>query len=506
MLLHHMFVRNAKKYEKRIAIHDRTLHRKITYGRALISSLILAEKFKRYEEGLIGVMLPTSAGCALTVIGALISGRTPVMINYSTSAAENCRYAQKKCAFKTIITSRALLKKIECHHVDGMVYLEDLQKKVTLFESVKTAIRAKLPADQILKRIPGTDEDGTAVILFTSGSEKEPKAVQLSHKNLWSNMEAVDQLFQFCPDDIVLSTLPYFHVFGFTIHLWLPIYKGVTFVTYANPLDYKTICTIVQEEKITFLVGTPTFMWGYLLKSKQGNFTSVRLALTGADKCPEALRQAFKEKHGLTLLEGYGSTETSPVIAVNTPHFNRPGSVGRILPNVRVRVEHYETGEECAVGEIGKILVKGPNVMKGYFDDFEQTALSIRHGWYDTGDMGYMDEEGYLWHIGRMRRFVKIGGEMVSLIRVENVLEEILPDGIQCCIVEIPDPIKGCKIVAAVTEKIDEKSTLKKLAEKLPPISMPKQFVVMPEFPKMGNGKIDFRTITEMVRDIVLAS
>ncbi len=506
MLLHHMFVRSAKRNEKRIAVNDRTLNRKITYGRALIASLILSEKFKRYEQGLLGIMLPTSAGCTLGVLGVLMSGRIPVMINYSTNASENCRYAQQKCAFRTIITSRALLAKINCPHIDGMVYLEDLQKEVTVFESIRAAVLAKLPTEHILKKIGDRDESETAVILFTSGSEKDPKAVQLTHANIWSNLEAIDHLFQFHSGDIILSTLPYFHVFGFTVHLWLPILKGLTFITYANPLDYKTVCTIAQEEKITFLVGTPTFMWGYLLKSKKGQFDSVRIALTGADKCPEALRQAFMERHGLTLLEGYGTTETSPVIAVNTPEFNRPGSVGRVIPRVQVRVENYETGEECPIGEIGKILVKGPNVMKGYFDDFEQTALRIRHGYYDTGDMGYIDEDGYLWHIGRLRRFVKIGGEMVSLIRVENVLEELLTGEAQCCVVEIPDSIKGCKIVAAVTEKVDEKSILRKMAETLPPIALPKQFVVIPEFPKMGNGKIDFRTITDMVRDMVSAN
>jgi acyl-[acyl-carrier-protein]-phospholipid O-acyltransferase/long-chain-fatty-acid--[acyl-carrier-protein] ligase len=168
---------------------------------------------------------------------------------------------------------------------------------------------------------------------------------------------------------------------------------------------------------------------------------------------------------------------------------------------VKLRVENYETGEECAVGEIGKILVKGDSIMKGYFDDFESTTLSIRHGWYDTGDMGYHDADGYLWHVGRLKRFMKIGGEMVSLIRVENVLEHLLPDDIACCVVEVPDSVRGAKIVVAVTQKIDEKVILKKMAEELPNIALPKNFVVFDELPKMGSGKIDFRRITDMVRD-----
>jgi acyl-[acyl-carrier-protein]-phospholipid O-acyltransferase/long-chain-fatty-acid--[acyl-carrier-protein] ligase len=168
-----------------------------------------------------------------------------------------------------------------------------------------------------------------------------------------------------------------------------------------------------------------------------------------------------------------------------------------------VRVENYETGETCAAGETGKILVKGASVMKGYFDDFEQTSLSIRHGWYDTGDMGYVDADGYVWHVGRLKRFLKIGGEMVSLIRVEDAIEKVIPADIECCVVEIPDALRGARIVAAVTRQIDEKAVMKQLAEYLPPIAMPYRFVVLPEMPKMGSGKIDFRAITELVRDIV---
>ena len=503
MLLHHMFVRIAKQNEKKLAIIDRTLDRRLTYDRALIASLILADKFRKYDPGFLGVMLPNSAGSVLAILGTLMSGRTPVMINYSTGAAQNCEFAQKKCAFRTIVTSRALLDKINCRKVDGMVFLEDLMESIGIFDKLKAALRAKLPVDRLLRKIPGGDENETAVILFTSGSEKDPKAVQLTHKNIMSNIEGVAQIFRFSHEDIFLCTLPYFHVFGLTVHLWLPLYFGTTLVTYANPLDFKVVCKIAREEKVTFLVGTPAFMWGYLNKSEQGDFASVRIALAGADKCPEALRQAYLEKHNIVLFEGYGTTETSPVISVNTPDFNRPGSVGRALPNVRVRMEHYETGEECGVGEIGKILVKGDNVMKGYFDDFEQTTLSIRHGWYDTGDMGYMDEDGYIWHVGRLRRFIKVGGEMISLIRVEDVLEKLLPPDVQCCVVEVPDPLRGAKIVAAVTNAVDEKNLLKQMAEHLPNIALPKQFVVLPELPKMGSGKIDFRKITDLVRDAV---
>jgi len=503
MLLHHQFVEIARKYGGKLAIIDRTLGRKITYSRALIGSLILAEKFRKYDEGFLGIMLPTSAGAVLSVLGALMSGRVPVMINYSTGAQQNAEYAQKKCDFRTIITAKALLEKIKCPEVPGMVFLEDIMKEVSLKEKLVAAVKSKLPVSLLLKSIHKGDEDDDIVVLFTSGSEKDPKAVELTHRNLVSNIESLTSLFGISHEDIFLANLPYFHIFGQTGNLWAPLYHGMTFVTYANPLDYKSICDIVREERCTLMVGTPSFFWGYLRKSEPGDFASIRIALSGADKCPDALRKDFETKHDKALLEAYGTTETSPGISANTPAENKPGSVGKPIPGVQVRIEHYETGEQCRPGEIGKILVKGDNVMKGYFDDFEETSLHIRRGWYDTGDMGYMDPDGFLWHVGRLRRFLKIGGEMVSLIKVEDVLEKFLPKDVLCCVVEIPDHLKGAKIVAAVTQQIDERAILTKMSDHLPNIALPKQFIVLEELPKMASGKIDFRTITDTVRDIV---
>jgi acyl-[acyl-carrier-protein]-phospholipid O-acyltransferase/long-chain-fatty-acid--[acyl-carrier-protein] ligase len=503
MLLHHQFVRTAKKFENKLAIADRTLNRRVTYKRALIGSLVLTKRFEQYPPGFLGIMIPNSAGSVLTILATLMSGRVPVMINYSTGAAANCEFAQKKCDFKTIVTSRALCEKIKCPHVDGMIYLEDIMESIGFFEKIKAAFRAGRPLETILNGIHGGNEDDTLLILFTSGSEKEPKGVQLTHRNIWSNYVSLKKAFGFTSDDIFLANLPYFHVFGQTANLWVPIAEGMTLVTYANPLDFKTICDIVREEKVTLMAGTPSFFWGYVRNSKPGDFKTARILLAGADKCPDALRKAFMEMHQKVLVEAYGTTETSPAITVNTPEFNRPGSVGRPIEGVQVRVEHYETGEPCAVGEIGKILVKGENVMKGYFDDFEQTSLSIRHGWYDTGDMGYLDADGYLWHVGRLKRFLKVGGEMVSLIRVEDVLEKLLPKDVECCVVEVPDALRGARIVAATTQPIDPQATLKQMSEQLPKIALPSRFVVIPEMPKTGSGKIDFRAITDRARDIV---
>ncbi len=323
MILHHQFVRIAKQYESKLAIVDRTLNRKVTYKRALIGSLLLSKKFERYPPGFLGIMLPNSAGSVLSILATLMSGRVPVMINYSTGAAANCEFAQKKCAFRTIITSKALCEKIGCRHVEGMVYLEDVMKSVNILDKIKAAFRAGRPVDRIIQGIHGGTEDDTLLILFTSGSEKEPKGVQLTHRNISQNYESLIKAFAFTSDDIFLANLPYFHVFGQTANLWVPFSVGMTIVTYANPLDFKTITDIIREEKCTLVTGTPTFFWGYLRASKPGDFVTTRILLSGADKCPDALRKAFMEKHQKVLLEAYGTTETSPAITVNTPEFNR---------------------------------------------------------------------------------------------------------------------------------------------------------------------------------------
>lgn len=502
MLLHHEFVRNAKKSPKKMAIRDRTTKRDVPYARALIGALILSKKFKKYSDTYLGIMVPTSAGCALATVAALMSGKVPVMINYSTGAESNARYAQEKCGFKTIIASKALLEKINCPVIEGMVLIEDLMKEVTTGDKLKAALRTKLPVGMLLNSIHGGQEDDTVAILFTSGSEKDPKAVQLTHRNIGSNIRDFSVHIGLKPDDILLANLVFFHVFGLTVNLWLGFVKGLTMVTYANPTDFQTISQIAREEKPTIMVGTPSFFWGYLQKSEPGDFSSVRLMVAGADKCPEALREGYRNKHKVTLLEGYGATETSPVVSTNTLEYNRPGSIGKVIPNAQVRIEHLETGEACKPGEVGKILVKGDLVMKGYLGDPGQTAESIVDGWYNTGDMGYLDEDGYLWHSGRFKRFVKIGGEMVSLVKVENVMEKHLPDGVSCCVVEIPDELKGATIVAAVTKEINKVAILRKMSMELPNIALPRQFYVIEEMPMMGTGKIDFRTVSELVNDL----
>ena len=503
MTLHESFVRVAKQHGDKIAIVDRATGQRVTYKAALLRTLILARKFEPCGPGFIGVMIPNSAGAILTVIAALMSGRVPVMINYSTGAAQNCQLAQRRLGFSAIVTSRRLLEKIKCPVVDGMIFIEDLAASISAVSKFAGALRAGQSADRICRSIHAAGGDDHAVILFTSGSERTPKVVPLTHGNFFANLEGLHGVLDFGPADIILGNLPYFHVFGINTGLWLPLVTGGTVVTVPSPLEYRAVCAAIREERMTMVIGTPAFLAGYLQKSEPGDFASVRLLITGADKCPESLRSGFWERHHAALLEGYGTTETSPVIAVNSPSHNRPGSVGRVLPNLEVRLEHWDTGEACPVGAIGKILVKGPSVMSGYFDDFEATSMRLHRGWYDTQDMGYMDADGYLWHVGRLARFLKVGGEMVSLPQVEDILQRALPPGVDGVVVEAPDAARGSRVVAVVTEGVDDREVLRQMAGDLARIALPKQFVVVPELPKMPSGKIDYRQLTETVRDLL---
>lgn len=504
MLLHQEFIRTAKKNGKKLAIIDRARETRLPFSRTLIASLMLTEKIKAYKkDGFIGIMVPNSAGSMLAILGTVMAGKVPVMINYSTGAANNCEYAQQKCGFKTILTSRALCEKIGCRLVPGMVFLEDIMERITTKDKLQAAVKSKMPTKVLLKMVHQGEPDDNAVILFTSGSEKDPKAVQLTHRNLVSNIKDIFVVLDLKDEDIILSNLPYFHVFGHNVTCWLPLLRGLTAVTYPNPLDYEKVVSIVREEKVTIMVGTPIFFMGYLRRSKPGDFESIRIAVTGADKTPDALREGYLKKHNLVVYEGYGCTETSPVVSLNMGENNRPGSIGKVFPSVKVKITDINSGETLPPGKEGKILVKGDLVMKGYFDDIEETSLRIKDGWYDTGDMGMFDEDGFLWHRGRLKRFVKIGGEMVSMVRVESVLVELLPDDVDCCVVEVPDFLKGAKIVATVTQKVDEKKILKQMAEKLSPIELPRQFLVIEDLPKMGSGKVDFRTVTETVKTML---
>ncbi|GAB5498580.1 MAG: hypothetical protein PsegKO_08910 [Pseudohongiellaceae bacterium] len=499
-MLQHRFINSARRHPDKLAFLDRTAKRQVPYGQALIAALILARRFRKSESGRIGIMLPTSSAGALAIIGALMAGLTPVMINYSTGPARNCRFAQQQCDFKTIVTARTVLEKTGCEKVPGMVFMEDIMGNLGNGEKLLAAIKSRLPLP-LLKRLTGKyDLDRPAVILFTSGSEKEPKAVQLSQRNILSNIDAFSDMMEIRSMDKMLAILPYFHVFGLTGNLWTPLCLGMTAITYANPLDFKTIASIIRDDEPELVIGTPVFLEGYLRQSKPGDFASIKLAVSGADKCPDSLRAKFLEKHALDIIEGYGTTETSPVISANPRHANKPGSIGKPVPGVEVRIQSLDSSQDCNTGETGRILVRGDNVMQGYLNEMEETHLRLKSGWYDTGDLGYLDADGYLWHQGRLKRFVKIGGEMISLVAVEETMDAVTPPEVECCAVELPDSRRGSRIIGVTSSDVDGQAVNRKLAEELPNLALSKQYVTIAEFPRMGSGKTDFRSLTEQVR------
>jgi acyl-[acyl-carrier-protein]-phospholipid O-acyltransferase/long-chain-fatty-acid--[acyl-carrier-protein] ligase len=501
MQLHLRFVEVAKKMGKKTAVIDTATEKTYTYDRMLIASLILKSRFDRIEGKYLGIMLPTSAGCQLSVIATLMSGKIPVMINYSTGAIENSIYAQEKCGFDTIITSKKLLIKLNLEPLDTMIYIEDILESVSSIDKLSAALKSKLPYALLQHHIHKGDDDDTCVILFTSGSEKDPKAVQLTHANISHNIRNVPDFVGMRNDEIFAGTLPLFHVFGLTATFWLPLLMGTTIVTFANPLDYKMIVDKIKKYQITIMIGTPTFFVGYLKRAEKGAFDTIRIAVTGADKLNEKLRISYLEEHGIQILEGYGTTETSPVISLNNFDDYRPGSIGKPIPEVEVRIIDPKTDQQLPAGETGKIMVRGAMVMKGYLGDVEETMLHIRNGWYDTGDMGKMDNDGFLWHMGRLKRFVKVGGEMVSLVRTEEVLTSLLPEGVYCCVVDVPNPTKGADVVAAVaTGDFDQKHVLHELKKLLPAIAVPKEFFVIQDIPLMGSGKVNFREVENICR------
>lgn len=501
--LHHRFIQTAKQHSGRMAVHDKATDKDYSYGRMLIASLILKEHVGKIKGRYIGILLPTSMGCMLGILSTLMNGKIPVMINYSTGAIDNCLYAREKCSFKTILTSRKLLEKLNLAPIDHMIFVEDILAKVTIVSKLKAAALSKLPFPLLKNMVHSGPLEEISVILFTSGSEKEPKAVQLSHRNILHNIDAIPQLVTLDHNDVFISMLPLFHVFGLTTNFWLPALLGATMVTYPNPLEYKTISELVRQYKVTFMTATPTFFYGYLQKSQPGDFTSIRLAIAGADKLPDKVYEGFLKKHNISIFEGYGTTETSPVISTNYPGHHKPGSIGKPIPGVYVRVQDINTDKVLGPNQEGKILVKGDMVMEGYLGDIEETSLRIRNGWYDTGDIGVIDDDGYLWHRGRLKRFVKVGGEMVSLVKVEDVLSHLLPEDVICCVVDVPNPTKGADVVAAVANgNFDMHKVLKQLKKELPSIAVPRQFYVIEDIPMMASGKVNFRAVEKICRDL----
>ena len=393
--------------------------------------------------------------------------------------------------------------------LDGMVYLEEIRKEFTGPAKIATMLSSfLLPARVLEWRYDRRQSpDALATVIFSSGSTGTPKGVMLSHHNIISNLEGIAQVIQFTREDKILGVLPLFHAFGFTGTLWLPLLTGFGAVYHANPMDAKTIGETVQKYRATLLISTPTFYSGYLRRCTAEEFASVRYAIAGAERLREPIAKGYREKYGIDLLEGYGCTELAPVVSVNVPDVidngekqpgHKPGTVGRPIPGVAAKIIDPDSGQPLATGQEGLLLIKGPNVMVGYLGQPELTAQAMRDGWYVTGDIAAIDEDGFIKITDRLSRFSKIGGEMVPHMKVEEMINSVLGDG-AAAVIAVADEQKGERLVAFYArDGMSSEELWKKLNESpLPKLWIPKRENLYPidNLPLLGSGKVDLKKI-----------
>jgi acyl-[acyl-carrier-protein]-phospholipid O-acyltransferase/long-chain-fatty-acid--[acyl-carrier-protein] ligase len=396
------------------------------------------------------------------------------------------------------------------------IFFEDVLQAPRGTEKLIALLCAFTLPQNLLRRAIGSDRGATkrkiddlATVIFSSGSTGDPKGVMLTHFNIVSNIQQVSQVFMLGGHDKILGILPFFHSFGFMAALWLPAVSGVGVVYHPNPLDAQVIGELVSNYNVTFMVATPTFLQAYMKRCPPESFGSLQYVLVGAEKLPERVAVAFEDTFGIRPLEGYGCTECSPVVTVNgrdyrAPGFRQVGSrrgrIGHPLPGISVKVLDLDTGEPVALGNPGMLMIKGPNVMKGYLGKPEKTAEVLQDGWYKTGDVAVMEDDGFLTITDRLSRFSKIGGEMVPHIRIEEKLHELANATEQVfAVTALPDEKKGERIVVLTTLRPEKLSpVLEKLAQSdLPALWRPKasQFFQVDALPVLGTGKIDLRGI-----------
>ncbi|HUA37034.1 MAG TPA: MFS transporter [Candidatus Sulfopaludibacter sp.] len=585
-------VNTARNHPFRFAMAD-AQNARIRFGAALVRSVFLARRLRNIWSGqrMVGLLLPPSVPGALVNHAALLLGKVPVNLNYSVSA-ETLTSCIRQCDIKTVITSKMFLDKIKLKPPCKTIFLEELMgrerqsptgretdsreqpgtpdtgsaRSGNAGEPAEPALGApgiseKLIAffiawfvpDRWLQQLLGAERktqlEDLATVIFSSGSTGEPKGVMLSHYNIGSNVEQLEQVFGLHHRDGFLGILPFFHSFGFTGTLCLPAMLGVGAVYYPNPLDAKAIGPLVRDYRLTFLLATPTFLQLYLRGCPPEDFGSLRIVMTGAEKLPDRLAAAFEEHFGVRPLEGYGCTECAPAVAVNTQDFRsagfrqigaKRGKIGHPLPGVSVKIvdpENPWTGENLPIGQAGLMLVSGPNVMLGYLGKPEKTAEVLvdetgRAGgllpaaatkigerrarsaaprpaakWYCTGDIAAIDEDGFLQITDRQSRFSKIGGEMVPHIKVEEKLHELVAATEQTFVVAgVPDEKKGERLV--VLHKLADEHLarcLEKLAQcDLPNLWKPRsdQFFRVDNFPLLGTGKLDLRKVKETAQKL----
>jgi acyl-[acyl-carrier-protein]-phospholipid O-acyltransferase/long-chain-fatty-acid--[acyl-carrier-protein] ligase len=465
----------------------------------------------------------------------MLMGRVPVNLNY-TSSNETIASCAEQCGLDLVITSKAFIERFPNMTIPGRtLLLEDALSGPRFSEKLSALAMAWLIPAPLLKRALGAHRvkpineavgpagtrnaspmDDLATVIFSSGSTGDPKGVMLSHFNIASNISQVTQVFMLDGHDKVLGILPFFHSFGFTAGLWLPAVQGVGVVFHSNPLDAQVIGGLVEKYKVTFLVATPTFLQAYMRRCTPESFGSLQYVLVGAEKLPERVAVAFEDQFGIRPLEGYGCTECSPVVTVNGRDYRAPGfrqvaakrgKIGHPLPAVTVKVVDIETGQPVASGSSGMLLVKGPNVMRGYRGKPGTTAEVLHDGWYTTGDVGMIEEDGFVTITDRLSRFSKMGGEMVPHIRIEEKLHELADATEQVfAVTAVQDEKKGERIIVIHTLPAAKlAAVLENLSQcDLPALWRPKanQFVHVDSIPTLGTGKMDLRAIKALATQL----
>lgn len=521
--LHRSLVRTARRHPFRFAMADGRTPQ-VRYGSVLLKSIFLARRLRKHWRGqeMVGLLLPPSVGGALVNYAASLLGKVSVNFNY-TASNEITASCAKQCSIQTTVTSKAFLAKLPNLAVPGeTLVLEDLADNPRFSEKFIAFFMAWTFPFALLERTLGANKrarlDDLATVIFSSGSTGDPKGVMLSHYNIASNIDQVGRTFALDKDDRIMGILPFFHSFGFMATLWMPPALGIGVVFHPNPLDSVTIGALVRTYKVTLLVATPTFLQAYLRRVPPADFGSLQFVIVGAEKLPERVAQAFEDTFGLRPLEGYGCTECSPVVAVNSKDFRaagfrqiggKRGKIGHPLPGISVRIVNTETGEIQPIDQSGLMMVKGPNVMMGYLGRPEKTSEALKDGWYNTGDIAMMDEDGFITITDRLSRFSKIGGEMVPHIKVEEKLHEAIEsDGTQqvFAVTGVPDGKKGERLTVLHTLDPDRlTAALEKFAANdLPPLWKPRanQFYKIDAIPYLGTGKLDLRKIKELAQGL----
>jgi acyl-[acyl-carrier-protein]-phospholipid O-acyltransferase / long-chain-fatty-acid--[acyl-carrier-protein] ligase len=514
--IHVSWLKNAKKSKTAFAVAD-IEGVEIPHKRFITGVLLFSKKIAAYSpEQNVGLLLPSSGGGAIASIAILSLGKTIVNLNF-TAGKKALQSAAKQAEVKHIYTSRKFLDKMLERGIDlvsffpnsKLLMLEDIREEISTISRIGTLLKAILLPAKVIQSLyfKEVSMNDTAAILFSSGSEGSPKGVELSHSNIAANAKQAAIELDAVNTDVIMSTLPTFHAFGFAITTLMPLSEGIPIVCHADPKDVTTIASGIEKYSGTILVGTPTFLRMYTISKKVSaeSMQSLRLVVAGAEKLRAEVRDGFESKFNIPVYEGYGTTETSPGASVNLPDIklppksrNRPGTVGKAFSGTEFRIVDPDSLEPIPIGKDGLILIGGPQIMKGYLKMPEKTAEVIEiiddYRWYRTGDKGHLDEDGFLTIVDRYSRFAKIGGEMISLTTVEEeILDACNIDDLEIAATCLPDQRKGEKIVLLSTNKL-EKSKLKKILSdaKINPLYHPASILVVDEIPKLGSGKTDF--------------